>query len=318
MRQLRWGIQTSPHHVSYGELLQVWQRIDALGYDSAWLFDHFQPISGDSTGRCFEGWTLLAALLAQTERLHGGLLVTSSIYRNAGLLAKMGATVDILSGGRLEMGLGAGWFEGEAQAFGIPFPSTGERLAILDETAQVIRQLWTQETTTYHGKHVHFTDARCNPKPLQQPTPPIWIGGQGEKVTLRIVAQFADGWDMDMAALATYRHKLNVLQDHCSHHRRDIREIRKMIHFPAVIAETDSEAMRRAQALAREWNTTTDELRERVLIGTPAQAAEQLWPYVELGAEQFVMSIQAPYDPRMVELFIQEVKPRVERLAYVD
>src|SRR5512135_664965 len=149
MSKLKWGLQSSPQHVSYGEILQLWQRADALGYDSAWLFDHFMPISGERTGPCFEGWTMLTALAAQTRQLHIGTLVTSVIYRNPGVLAKMGATLDVVSGGRLEMGLGAGWFEGETRAYGMPFPSTGERLAQLDEAIQVIRALWTQDTSDF-------------------------------------------------------------------------------------------------------------------------------------------------------------------------
>lgn len=317
MRRIKWGIQSSPHHVSYGELVQLWQRADALGYDSGWLFDHFMPISGDSSGSCFEGYTMLTALMMQTRNLHGGLLVTSALYRNPGVLAKMAATVDIVSGGRLEVGLGAGWFERETKAFGLAFPSTGARLAMLDETIQILRALWTNETTDFQGEHFTLTDAHCNPKPLQKPTPTIWVGGQGEKVTLRIVAQRADGWDMDMAPIPDYRRKLNILHEHCATFGRDSKAVKKMIHFPGIIAETTLEVTRRAEAMAQSWQTTVEGLQGRVLMGTPEQAAEMLWPYAELGAEHFVLSLQAPYDLRTVELFISEVAPRLERMAYV-
>ena len=311
MRHIQFGIQTSPHHVSYGELAQLWQRADALGYDSGWLFDHFMPISGDSAGPCFEGYTMLTALMMQTRRMHGGLLVTSALYRNPGVLAKMAATLDIVSGGRLEVGLGAGWFEGEAKAFGLPFPPTGARLAMLDETVQVLRSLWTNETTDFVGQHFTLIGARCNPRPLQKPTPTLWVGGQGEKVTLRIVAQRADGWDMDMAPLPDYARKLDILNDHGARFGRDIASIKKMIHFSAIIAETEADVAARAEALALRWKTSVDGLRGRVLIGTPEQAAEVLRPYAALGAEHFVLSLQAPYDTRMVELFINEVAPRL-------
>jgi F420-dependent oxidoreductase-like protein len=318
MNQLKWGFQSSPHHVSYGELLQLWQRADALGYHSGWLFDHFMPIAGDAAGSCFEGYTMLTALLAQTRRLRGGLLVTSSIYRNPGVLAKIGATLDIATGGRLEMGLGAGWFEEEARAFGMPFPPTGQRLAMLDETIQILQALWTQEVSTFQGQHFTLKDARCNPKPLQKPTPPIWVGGQGEKVTLRIVAQRADGWDMDMAPIADYRRKLNVLSEHCAAAGRDPLSVKKMIHFSGIVAENERDVKRQAEALAASWKTSVEDLRGRVLIGTPEQAAEQLWSYIELGASHLVLSLQAPYDMRMIELFIGEVAPRVERIAYIS
>ena len=315
MTQLKWGLQTSPQHVSYPELLQLWQHADALGYDSAWLFDHFMPISCDPTGPCFEGWTLLAALAASTQRIHVGCLVTSIIYRHPAVLAKMGATVDVLSNGRLEMGLGAGWFEGETRAYGMPFPPTGERLARLDEGVQLIRALWTQDEADFTGRYYTLNHARCNPKPVQQPTPPIWIGGQGEKVTLRIVAERADGWDMDMAPLDTYRRKLEILADHCQRLGRDPSTVRKMIHFSAIIAEDEPTVRQQAESLAQRWQTNLAGLQGRVLIGTPAQAAEQLLPYVELGVEHFVLSLAAPYDLRQVELYIQEVAPAVTRLT---
>jgi F420-dependent oxidoreductase-like protein len=312
MSRLQWGLQSSPEHVSYGELLQLWQRADALGYDSAWLFDHFMPISGNRSGPCFEGWTLLSALGAQTRRLHVGCLVTGVIYRNPAVLAKMGATLDVITGGRLEMGIGAGWFEGEARAYGLPFPATGDRLAQLDEAVQILRSLWTRETSDFAGKHFTLTQARCDPKPIQRPSPPIWVGGQGEKVTLRIVAQQADGWDMDMLPLDVYDHKLRVLAGHCAQAGRDPATVRQMIHFSGAIATDERAAQARAEALARQWNTTVDDLRGRVLLGTPEQAAAQLQAYADRGVEHFVLSLPAPYDLSMVELYIHEVAPRVQ------
>lgn len=315
MAHLKWGLQSSPQHVTYPELLQLWQTADSLGYDSAWLFDHFMPITGGPTGPCFEGWTLLTALLAQTRQIRAGCLVTSIIYRHPALVAKMGATVDVISNGRLEMGLGAGWFEGETRAYGMAFPPTGERLARLDEGVQVIRALWTQGESDFNGRYYHLSRARCTPKPIQQPNPPIWIGGQGEKVTLRIVAEQADGWDMDMAPLDTYRRKLDILADHCQRIGRDPATVRKMIHFSAILAEDEQTVRQRAESLAQRWQTDLAGLHGRVLVGTPQQAAEQLLPYVVLGVEQFVMSLAAPYDLRQVELFIQQVAPAVTSLA---
>jgi F420-dependent oxidoreductase-like protein len=312
MHPIQFGIQSSPQHVTYGELLQLWQRADALGFDSAWLFDHFMPISGDPTGPCFEGWTLLTALAAQTQRIHTGCLVTSVIYRSPAVLAKMGATLDVVSAGRLELGIGAGWFEGETRAYGLPFPPTGERLARLAEGVQVIRALWTQEYTDFSGKYYTLIRARCEPKPVQQPTPTIWVGGQGEQVTLRIVARHADGWDCDMLPLEAYRHKLEVLAHHCADAGRDPAGVRKMIHFSAVLDSDADRARQRAEALALKWNTDLDGLRGKVLLGTPQQAAEQLRSYAALGVESFVLSLPAPYDMRMLEMYINEVAPLVK------
>lgn len=315
MSSLKFGVQTSPQHVGYTELLQLWQRADALGYDSAWLFDHFMPITGDSSGTCLEGWTLLTALGVQTQRMHLGCLVTGVHYRHPAVLAKMAATVDIATGGRLEMGIGAGWFEGETKAYGIPFPATKERLAMLDEAVQVMRLLWTQETSNFQGQHYTLAEARCNPKPLQKPHPTIWIGGQGEKVTLRIVAEQGGGWDMDMSPLTDYRRKLEILGEHCANVGRDPKSLKKMIHFSAVIGADEKSVRVGVENLARAWQTDTAGLEGRVLMGTPEQAAEQLMPYVELGVEHFVLSIAAPYDMCALELYIGEIAPLVRKMA---
>ncbi len=305
---LRFGIQSSPQHVTYAELLALWQAADGMGYDTAWLFDHFEPISGDPYGACLEGWTTLTALCMQTRRLHAGALVFSVGYRHPAVLANMGAALDIASGGRLELAMGAGWNEREYRAYGLPFPPTGVRLRQLNEYVQVVRRLWTEPRANFAGEFYTLTDAPCEPKPAQRPSPPIWIGGQGEKVTLRIVAEHADGWDMDLAPLDAYRRKLDILSGHCAAVGRDFNSLRRMLHFSGIIAEDGAEVRARAEQLARDWSTGVDELRGRVLIGTPAQCAAQLAPYAALGVTDFVLSVAAPYDMEMVRLFGQEVK----------
>jgi F420-dependent oxidoreductase-like protein len=311
MATLEFGLQTSPQYVSYGELLSTWQRADALGYNSAWLFDHFMPIFADPNGPCFEGLTMLTALAVQTKQIHCGCLVTAIGYRNPGLLAKMGATLDVATAGRFEMALGAGWFEAEARAFNIPFPSAGERLKQLEEGLQILRALWTSEFATFHGQHFHIENARCDPKPIQKPTPRLWVGGQGEKVTLRIVAQHADGWDMDMTALDQYKRKLDILAGHCNAHGRDPNSIIKMIHFPGIISKDEGWLRAKAEGMAHSWNTSLEDLKTKVLVGTPNQCAEQLRGFVDLGVTHFVLNAAAPHDLRMIELFIGEVAPQL-------
>ena len=192
--RLRFGVQTPPQHVPYSQVQDVWLEADELGYDSAFGFDHFLPILSDPTGPCLEGWTLLAALAAQTKRLKTGLLVTGNTYRNPALLAKMAATVDHVSGGRLILGMGAGWFQLEHDAFGIPFYTPGGRARRLVESVELIKMLFTQEKTTYAGKYYQLKDASFEPKPLQKPYPPILIGGMGPKVVQPLVARHADIW----------------------------------------------------------------------------------------------------------------------------
>lgn len=223
---MEYAISTAPQHVEWSELLAVWQAADdASALHSAWLFDHFYPIFSDPTGPCLEGWTALAALAAATRRIRLGVLVTGNVHRHPAVLANMCATVDVISGGRLEIGLGAGWNAQECDAYGIPLFSVKERLERMDEAAAILTSLLRQETTTYSGQHYQLVDARCEPKPVQRPTPPLGIGGSGEKRTLRTVARWADHWNYSGGDVDELRHKTDVLLRHCDEVGRDSREI---------------------------------------------------------------------------------------------
>ena len=173
--ELRFGIHTGQQYTSFPEYLELWQAAEALGLEWASLFDHFLPIQTDPNGPCFEGMTLLAAMAAHTERIRCGMIVLGVTYRHPAVLANEAATIDHVSGGRLELGLGAAWYELEHDQYGIPFPRIGERMDMLDEACRVVKSLWTQEHTTFEGRHYRLRDARCEPKPLQRPLP-LWIG----------------------------------------------------------------------------------------------------------------------------------------------
>lgn len=224
---MRIGIKTNPQDTTWRALLAVWQRADANdAIESAWVFDHFYPIFSDPTGPCLEGWTTLAALAHETDRVLLGTMVNGMPYRHPAVTANMAATVDIISNGRLQLGLGAGWNQEEAGAYGISLGATvAERMDMFDEGVEVIVSLLSNDVTNFSGDHYRLTDARNEPKGPQRPHPPIVIGGGGERRTLRTVARWADHWNMTPVAPDEWLHKRDVLHAHCADVGRDPSEI---------------------------------------------------------------------------------------------
>lgn len=243
---MRFGIKTAPQHTTWADMLAVWQAADDIEvFESAWNFDHLYPIFSDSTGPCLEGWTMLAAMAQATSRLRLGVQVGAMGYRHPGVLANMAATIDIVSGGRLEIGLGAGWNEEETDAYGIELPPLKERFDRFDEGVEAIVRLLTQETTTFEGDWVRLTEARCEPKAVQRPHPPIAIGGTGRRRTLRTTARWAQHWNALVGDPAQWRELRDVLDAHCADVGRDPAEIESSVtlwYDPAVgagpLAET--------------------------------------------------------------------------------
>jgi alkanesulfonate monooxygenase SsuD/methylene tetrahydromethanopterin reductase-like flavin-dependent oxidoreductase (luciferase family) len=241
------GIATAPQQVSYDDLLRVWREADTIGQiEHAWLFDHLLPIGGDPDGPIFEGWTLLAALAAQTERLRLGLLVTSNRVRPPALLAKIAATVDVVSGGRLEFGLGAGsrtdipWARREYDAYGLPYHDAADAVGSLAEACTVIRRLWTEDKPfDFHGDYLNLTGAFCNPKPVQRPGPPIVIGGQAT-ATLRVVAEHADVWNFPGGDVEAALRRGAVLDRLCDEIGRDPASITRSLVLGVSYADPDS------------------------------------------------------------------------------
>jgi F420-dependent oxidoreductase-like protein len=218
---MRHAISTSPQRTTWNWLLEVWQRADAHEvFESGWTFDHLYPLFGDSTEDCLEGWITLTALLHETERLRGGVLVTGMVYRHPGVLANMASTLDITSGGRLELGIGAGWNEEECTAFGIELGSMRERFDRFEEGLHVLESLFANERTTFHGRYYDLTDAMNNPKPLQ-PKLPICIGGSGRTRTLPLTARFADHWNYGGTDPTEFAELRDVLHRACADLDRD-------------------------------------------------------------------------------------------------
>ena len=228
----RLGLKFSQHMCTIEQQRAVWRVADEAGFDHLWIFDHFNPILGNPLeGDIWEGWTLMAAMAEATSRVRLGNMVTGNTYRHPGVLAKIATTVDHLSGGRLEFGLGASWAEVEHTMLGIEFPGVGERIRRLGEACQLIKKLWTEERADFDGRYYRLQGAIANPKPLQQPHPPIWIGGSGERRTLRVVAEHADVWNFAGGPLETALHKVEVLDRHCAEVGRDPSQIRLSVQL---------------------------------------------------------------------------------------
>jgi F420-dependent oxidoreductase-like protein len=281
MARLRWGIKTAPQHTTYDALLKVWQDADRTpAFEHAWLFDHFAPIQGDLDGPCFEGWTLLAALAAQTSRLRLGLMVAGNTYRHPAVHAHMAATLDVISNGRLDFGVGAGWNEYEHQSMGIPLYTPGERIRRLGEACEIAQRLFTQHLTDFEGRYYQLKQARCEPKPIQKPYPPFVIGGGGEQLTLRVVARYADVWNFGGTDVEIFRHKVRVLHEHCAAVGRDPTQIE----------------------LSVQTRVNYDDLSATVAT---------LQPLVEAGATHLVLMLTYPYPDDIVARLADEVVGRV-------
>jgi len=236
---ISFGIQTPQQNTTWSEMLSLWQEADSLGYDTAWVFDHFLPIFSDPTGPCMEAWTALAALAMSTHNVRVGAMVTGNTYRHPAVVAKMATTVDIISGGRLILGIGAGWFELEHQQYGIPFHTIGGRLQRLDESLEMIKLLWTQDRSTFSGRHYKLENASFNPKPLQKPHPPILVGATGENIALGIVAKHAQMWN-SFGTPEVFRNKIVRLTDHCERIGRDPATIEKSVLLTRVFPLNDA------------------------------------------------------------------------------
>jgi F420-dependent oxidoreductase-like protein len=243
----RLTFKTKPEHTTWDDLLAMWLEAETIEeLDGGWLYDHFYPIYGDQEGPCFEGWTALSYLAGRTRRLRLGLLVTGNPYRNPAVLANMAATFDIFSGGRLDFGIGAGWNVTEANAYGMPLLPIGQRLDQLEEACRVIKSLFTNETTTFEGKHYRMTEARCEPKPVQKPHPPFTLGGMGEKRMLKIAAMFADDWNYPGGPPEDLARKVEILHKHCATVGRDPAEITTSCHL--FVSDSPQETAERAAA----------------------------------------------------------------------
>ena len=266
---------------TWDELLGSADHAQRSGWDGVWVADHFMPDGERSATPRLEAWTTIAAVAACVDRVRVGLLVTGNTYRHPAVLAKMAATVDHVSEGRLVLGLGAGWQVNEHEAYGIELPATAERLARLDEACQVIRLLHSQERSNFEGRFYRLVDAPCEPKPVQRPLP-LLVGGGGEKTTMRIAARYADEWNC-WALPDLMAHKSKVLEHHCLEIGRDPASIRRSAQA-LVFMSYDVEQLKR-------WRSDRSALPR--IVGTPSEVAEVIGRYAEMGVDEFIVSDQS-------------------------
>jgi len=305
---IRFGIQTGQQNVEWSQMLDLWQKADAWGYDSLWNFDHFYPIFVDPEGPCLEGWTTLSALAQATRRARIGTLVNGNTYRNPCVTAKMAASLDHISGGRLNLGIGAGWFELEHQAFGIDFKSVRGRLDALDEACTIIRGMFTQERTSLDGRHYQVKDALGLPKPVQKPHPPILIGGTGEKVLLKLVAKHADMWNASASA-ERMKELIAIIDRHGESVGRDTGAIEKTVMMPLCYkAAPEREQMVQA-LMANLRQTTPDAVRESIMIGGKQECLDTVERFSKAGVTHFIFMLFQPVFVDEVQAFAEEVLP---------
>lgn len=279
---MRFGLKTAPMNTTWDAMLAIWQAADQLEiFESAWNFDHFEPIFSDRRGQCLEGWSMLAAMATATSRIRLGCQVSGMPYRHPSVLANMAATIDIISSGRLIIGLGAGWNQEESDALGIRLPALKERMDQLEEGVQVIIELLSQPRANFSGQHFTLVDASCEPKPIQRPHPPIAIGGNGERRTLRVVARFAQHWNSTLTDIDEWHRKCDVLDTRCAEVGRDPSEIERSVNV-RLAAGQDPRAL---QPTIEGWR--------------------------DAGADVCIVNLATPHDPGIVE-------PLAAALADID
>ncbi len=304
-------IFTEPQQgATYDQLLAVAQRAEATGFDAFFRSDHFLTMGGTGLPGPTDAWVTLAGIARETERIRLGTLVTSSTFRQPGLLAVEVAQVDAMSGGRAELGLGAGWYDAEHSAYGFPFPPTGERFERLEEQFAILTGLWTTpvgETFSFEGRHYTLKDSPALPKPVQHPHPPLIVGGGGPKRTPRLAATYADEFNLPFSSVADTEAQYARVRAACEQRGRDAKTLRLSAAQVVCCGTDEAEVARRAANIGR----NSDELRANGAAGTPDEVVARLQSYAEIGAETVYLQVLDLNDLEHLDLLAAEVMPRV-------
>ena len=293
-------------------ILDTARRIEQAGYDSVWVYDHFHTVPEATRQPTFEAWTLMAALATATERVRLGQMCTCNSYRPPSYLAKVASTVDVISGGRVEFAIGAGWYEEEYRAYGYEFPKPAVRIAQLEEAVRLIKKMWTEDEATFSGEYYSIDGAINRPRPLQEPHPPVWIAGGGPKLTLRVVAEHAD-YSNYAGGIDTFREKGAFLDRHCEAIGRDPAEMGRTVHLLIVVAEGRRDLDRAVERAAAQSVRSARRYRENpmTIAGTPPEVIDQLGEFALSGCAHVIGYFPDTVWGEGLELFASEVMPHL-------
>jgi alkanesulfonate monooxygenase SsuD/methylene tetrahydromethanopterin reductase-like flavin-dependent oxidoreductase (luciferase family) len=306
-RQLHFGVHMQGQRTDWADYLGTVRVVEELGYGSIWTFDHLLPFSGDVDGPCFETLTTLGALAVATNTVRLGALVNGVVYRHPAILAKAAAQVDQMTGGRLEFSLGAGWAAKEFRTYGLEFPSLAERYARVEETMQLMKLLWSEPRSTFHGQYYHVDDAPCEPKPVQRPHPPITVGGTGQGA-LRVAARHADRLNV-IASPEKCAELITVLGGMRQEMGLNCDDIEYSVHTTLALAPTRDAAESYANSVAASHGVELATLRDTWLIGDPAAVRDRLRKYLDMGISHFIFAVGHPFDLTPLRLFQEMVVP---------
>jgi probable F420-dependent oxidoreductase len=320
---LNFGCHLPQVDVGYKDIERVAKESERLGFDSVWLYDHMFPAiisytnysyphEGSVTSPCYEIWTTLSALATATTKIRLGSMTLVNPFRYPSVVAKMTSTLDNISNGRIEVGIGAGWFKGEFDAYGIPFIDAETRIAALREGIQIIKKMWTEEKTTFKGKYYSVESAYCAPKPVQKPHPPVWVGGSVPAV-LKVAAEFADGWNLAFYPSNTpagYRKKAKAIEQYCKEVGRDPKQLRKSWMGEIVMGQTKADVEQKVAALKPAVMTFEDYKIARI-IGTPDEVVAQIQSYIKEGSSYFMLRFPQVETIEPLKSFAEQVMARL-------
>ncbi|HEY5652022.1 MAG TPA: LLM class F420-dependent oxidoreductase [Acidimicrobiia bacterium] len=299
-----------PVEEQWPTMLKAAHRIEDLGYETAWVYDHFHTVPHATQEPTYECWTLMAALAASTSRVRLGQMCTCNSYRNPAHLAKVASSVDVISGGRLEFAIGAGWYVEEYLAYGYEYPRDGVRLAQLDEAVQIIKKMWTDDEATFEGKHYSVRGAINRPKPLQSPHPPMWIAGGGEQKTLRLVARYGD-YSNVAGTVDVFQRKNRILDEHCAEIGRDPSEVGRTCHMFVTVADSEAALRSSVERVASQIGRTVEKFlaSAQTVAGTPQQVIDRLGEYQDAGCSYITAYFGDVVWGESMEVFASEVMP---------